>query len=90
MIKKERFKKNYRHFQKIIEYYIISQIFIVKNLNSKENISFNFLNFMYNIRCVEIYYLSLNGIYNNPTLFILQYFFIKLETFRQKFGTIKL
>ena len=35
------------------------------------------------------YFISLNGIYNNPTLFILQHFLLRIETFRQKLGTIK-
>ena len=34
------------------------------------------------------YFISLNGIYNNPTLFILQHFLLRIETFRQKLGTI--
>lgn len=34
------------------------------------------------------YFISLNGIYNNPTLFILQHFLLRIETFRQKLGTM--
>ena len=36
------------------------------------------------------YFISLNGIYNNPTLFILQHFLLRIETFRQKLGTIRM